>query len=342
MNATTRKNEIIKAMPSCSKEHYRRDEVLPELIQFQNELVNLTFNGEHAEQANLKIWDVFNHLTALNEERGNPVDDNTMHRFWIDCKAISEAIKGEINGSKGEYKALRSIETVRASHKVLHNIELSAGSHRTELDIIVFIEKAIFAVEVKNPVRDIVIDERGNYCRISNGHTSFDKNIGEKMNDKAFLLRSVLQEAGIENPNIISLVVFTNNNITVTNNYPFIKHCFLSSLPHLIDNCEGEAIYTEETISKMVSSVENAKYAGSYQLPLDVNQVKQHFADLMIALENLPKEEPEEIPESLKSEVIAVNAAPAWFKRVSAAMAIIPVVGLVAVATIGLGKTLRK
>lgn len=342
MNATTRKNEIIKAMPSCAKEHYRRDEVLPELIQFQSELVNLTFNGEHAEQANLKIWDVHNHLFALNEERGKPVDDNTMHRFWIDCKAISEAIKGEISGSKGEYKALRSIETVRSRHTVLRNIELSAGSHRTELDIIVFTEKAIFVVEVKNPARDIVIDERGNYCRINNGHTFFDKNIGEKMNDKTFLLRGVLQEAGIENPNIISLVVFTNNNITVTNNYPFIKHCFLSSLPHLIDNCEGESVYTEETISRMVSSVEGAKYAGNYELPLDTNQIKQDFANLMVALEDLPEEEPEEIAEPVDAEVIEVSAAPVWLKRASAALAVVPVVGLVAVATIGLGKTLRK
>jgi len=341
MNARTRKIEIIKAMPSFSKERYSKAELLPELFLLQSELVNLTFNGEHAENAQLKIWDVQNHLAKLNDERGH-VADELLQRFTDSCKIVNESIRGEISGNKGEYKALRSIETVRAKHTVLRNIELSAGDHRTELDIIVFTEKAIFVVEVKNPTRDIVIDDRGNYCRVNNGYTSFDKNIGEKMNDKTFLLRGVLQSAGIENPNIVSLVVFTNNNITVTNNFPFIQHCFLSSLPHLIDNCEGEAVYTDEIISRMVSSVEDAQCADSYALPLDVNQFKQNFADLMVKLENIPEEEPEEIAEPVKAEVVAVNAVPLWLKRVGSALAVIPVAGLVAAAAIGFSKLGRR
>lgn len=87
------------------------------------------------------------------------------------------------------------------------------------------------------------------------------------MNDKTYLLRGVLQDAGVENPNIISLVVFTNNNISVTNNFPFIQHCFLSSLPHLIDNYQGADLYAEEAIDHMVSSVESAKSADSYGCP---------------------------------------------------------------------------
>ena len=282
-----------------------------------------------------------NHLAKLNDERGHVADD-LLQNFTESCRIVNESIRGEISGSKGEYKALRSIETVRAKHTVLRNIELSAGDHRTELDIIVFTEKAIFVVEAKNPTRDIVIVDRGNYCRINNGHTSFDKNIGEKMNDKTYLLRGVLQDAGVENPNIISLVVFTNNNISVTNNFPFIQHCFLSSLPHLIDNYQGADLYAEEAIDHMVSSVESAKSADSYELPLDVNQFKQDFADLMVKLENTPEEEPEEIVEPVKAEVVAVNAVPIWLKRVGSALAVIPVAGLVAVAAIGFGKLARR
>ena len=341
MNARTRKIEIINAMPSFSKERCSKAELLPELFQLQSELVNLTFNGEHAENAQLKIWDVQNHLAKLNDERGHMADD-LLQNFTESCRIVNESIRGEISGNKGEYKALRSIETVRAKHTVLRNIELSAGDHRTELDIIVFTEKAIFVVEVKNPTRDIVIDDRGNYCRINNGHTSFDKNIGEKMNDKTYLLRGVLQAAGIENPNIISLVVFTNNNISVTNNFPFIQHCFLSSLPHLIDNYQGADLYAEEAIDHMVSSVESAKSADSYELPLDVNQFKQDFADLMVKLENIPEEQPEEVAEPTKAEVVAVNAAPLWLKRVGSALVIIPIAGLVAVAAIGLSKLPRR
>ena len=58
MNAT-RKSEIINAMPSFSKERYPKSELLPELFKLQSELVDLTFNGDHAENAQLKIWDVY-------------------------------------------------------------------------------------------------------------------------------------------------------------------------------------------------------------------------------------------------------------------------------------------
>ena len=341
MNAKTRKSEIINAMPSFSKERYSKAELLPELLLLQSELVNLTFNGEHAENAQLKIWDVQNHLAKLNDERGHVADD-LLQSFTDSCRIVNESIRGEISGNKGEHKALRSIETVRAKHTILQNIELSAGDHRTELDIIVFTEKAIFVVEVKNPTRDIVIDDRGNYCRINNDHIACDKNIGEKMNDKIYLLRGVLQKAGIKNPNIMSLVVFTNNNITVTNNFPFIRHCFLSSLPHLIDNYQGDTLYNDETIFHMVSSVKAAQCADSYALPLDVNQFKQIFADLMVKLENILEVEPEEVAEPINAEVVAVNAAPLWLKCVGSALAIIPVAGLVAVAAIGFGKLARR
>ena len=92
----------------------------------------------------------------------------------------------------------------------------------------------------------------------------------------------------------------------------------------------------------MVSSVESAKSADSYELPLDVNQFKQDFADLMVKLENIPEEQPEEVAEPTKAEVVAVNAAPLWLKRVGSALAIIPVAGLVAVAAIGLSKLPRR
>ncbi len=338
MNAATRRTEILKAMPSFSKDLYNKAELLPELFRLQSELVTLTFNGEHAENAQLKIWDVYNHLAKINEDREH-IADELLQRFHEGCKIINESIRGEITGNKGEYKALRSIETIRSKYMVLQNIELASGDHRTELDIIVFTGKAVFIVEVKNPTKDIVIDENGNYCRNSNGYISFDKNIGEKMNDKAFLLRSVLQKAGIGDPNITSMVVFTNYNIKVTNNFPFIKHCFLSSLPHLIDNFEGEPIYTDETITQMVRSVEEAKYTGNYALPLDMSQFKQTFADLMVALENLPEEEP--AAEPAKTEMVAVNAFPIWLKRVGSALTIIPIVGLAAATLIGIGKSLN-
>ncbi len=336
MNAT-RKSEILKAMPSFSKERYPKSELLPELFKLQSELVDLTFNEEHAENAQLKMWDVYNHLAKLNEMNGH-IADELLQKFWYGCKIVNESIRGEISGNRGEYKAFRSIETVRATKRVLQNIELSSGDHRTELDLIVFTEKAVFIIEVKNPTMDVVIDERGNYCRIRNGKLSFDKNVGERMNDKGFLLRQVLQAAGIESPNIVNLLVFTNNNIQVNNNFPYIHHCFLSSLPHLIDCYEGDTLYSEETIAQMVEASDAAKCPEAYPLPLDIAEFKETFADLMVALETASEEPEAEEPD--QPAAIAVSL-PFWLKCAKAAAAAIPVVGMVVLAAFGVSKAVK-
>ena len=335
---TTRKNEIINAMPSFSKTLCKKSELLPEMLLLQDELVNLTFNGEHAENAQLRIWDVQNHMATLNEDRGH-VADELLQQFNTGCQRIIDCISGEIGGKKGEDKAMRSIDTIRTKHTVLRNIELSSGDHTTELDFVIFTGKAVFVIEVKNTARNIFIDKRGNYCRVHNGRVSFDKNIGEKMNDKAYLLRNVLQNAGIENPNIVSLVVFTNSSVTVTNEFPFIQHCYLSSLPHLVDTYAGEVLYTEDMIRQMAESVELAKYAGSYPLPLDVNQFKNDFADLMIALEGAAEDrlEPSENTAS-EPTVVKVNTTPSWLKGAAIVLGGVPLVGLAVLATI---KTVR-
>ena len=292
MNMTYRTAEILEAMPSFAKTHYRKDELLPELLALQSELVTQTFNGIHAENARLRIWDVENHLQKLNDDRGN-VADELLAQFKADCKIICNAIKGEMSGNAGEYKAFRSLETVRCKYKLLKNIEFALGDHRTELDGIVLTEKAIYIIEVKNTAKDIVIDERGNYCRVS--HTLiFDKNIGEKMNDKAYLLREALKGAGIEKPNIVSLVVFTNSSVHVENHFPHITTCFLAELPHIIEGYTGETFYTEEMISQMQDAIEHAKCCESYPLPVDVTRFKQCFADLLVTLESANEKESEE------------------------------------------------
>lgn len=60
-------------------------------------------------------------------------------------------IKSEFSGNAGERKAFWSIDTIRCKKTLLKNVEFRNGEHRTELDGIVFTDKAIFVIEVKNP-----------------------------------------------------------------------------------------------------------------------------------------------------------------------------------------------
>ena len=283
MTTTERINEILSAMPSFPDSVIHKSQLQGELFKLQSEIVSATYNDIHAENGKLRIWDVENHLVTLNEERGHIADDELI-AFKEGCKDICNAIKAEISGNAGERKAAHSIEMVRCKKHVLQNIEFTTEDFRTELDFIVFTEKAIFIIEVKNPSKDICIDEHGNYCRI--GTTlSFDKNIGESMNHKSYLLRQALSTSGYENPVIESFVVFANNNITVENYYDYIEIAFLSNLPHKIERYTGSALYTDLDMQKMVDAVEKVACKELYPLPFDVNQFKLNFAKVIAKLE---------------------------------------------------------
>ena len=280
MTKEIRIKEIISAMQSFSKDAYHKEELLPEYLELQKELINLTFNDSQAENGKLRIWDVENHLEKLNEECGH-IADEELEVFKEDSKFICNAIKSEFSGNAGEYKAFRSLETLRCKNKIMKNIEFKSGDHRTEID-------------ANNPHRDIYIDERGNYCRV--GDTMhLDCNIGEKMNDKVYLLREALKSAGYSNANIVSLVVFTNSTMHVDNRYNYITTCFLGNLPHIIERYDGKPIYNDSSISAMMESVSDAECKEAYPLEIDINQYKYRFANLMATLEKAAEKRSETV-----------------------------------------------
>ncbi len=304
MTKENRIKEIITAMKSFSKEAYHKDELLPEYLELQRELINLTFNDIHAENGNLRIWDVENHLEKLNDECGHSADVE-LEKFKEGCKFVCNAIKSEFSGNAGEFKAFRSLETLRCKNKIMKNIEFKSGDHRTEIDAVVFTEKAIFIIEVKNPHRDIYIDERGNYCRVGNT-MHLDCNIDEKMNDKVYLLRESLKSAGYSNANIVSLVVFTNSTISVDNRYDYITTCFLGNLPHIIERYDGNSIYNDSIISAMMESVANAECKEAYPPEMDFAQFKLDFATLMAKLEEASEKRTDEV-ETASEKAITVE-----------------------------------
>ena len=72
--------ELMAGMKSFGKEGYHKSELLSEMFALQQEIVELTFSGEHATTAELKIWDVEKHLEQLNEECGHVADEELQDR----------------------------------------------------------------------------------------------------------------------------------------------------------------------------------------------------------------------------------------------------------------------
>lgn len=281
---TNRVTELLNAMKSFSKDKYRKDELLTEMFALQEEIVGLTFNGEHASTADLRIWDVEKHLEQLNQECGG-IANEELQRFEEGSKKLCNLIKAEISGNKGENRAFRTLQYIHSKNIILKNVELSHDDRRSELDAIVITPAGITIVEVKNTAKNIFIDDNGGYYRTGE-YLKWDCNIADKMAIKEELLRVALANGGIDNIQITSVVVFTDNRIEVQNKCPAIKTCFVSQLAYLIDDQNKETKYTDEAMKQIESSIRETESKESYPFDFDVAKYKMDFALLMATLED--------------------------------------------------------
>ena len=279
-----RVSEMMATMKSFGKDTYQRNELLTEMFLLQKEIVGLTFNEEHASTADLKIYDVEKQLEQLNQDCGN-VADEELKRFKEGSKTLCNLIKAEISGSRGEAKAFRMLQFIHLKNRVLKNVELSDGLRRTELDAVVITPGVITVVEVKNTAKNIFIDENGDYYRTGE-YLRLDCNIAEKMSIKEELLKKLLDDDGIKDIKIRSVVVFTNNRIEVQNKFSGIKTCFLSQLAYIIDGFMSDINMSEKEMEHIETLIRNAECKEAYPFEFDVDQYKLDFTRLMAILED--------------------------------------------------------
>lgn len=288
---TKRIEELVAGMTSFGKDHYHKSELLNEMFALQTDIVEATFNGEHAATAELKIWDVERHLEQLNADCGN-VADEELARFIEESKVFCNLIKAEISGNRGEYKAFKTLEYLKSQNRIIRNVELSDGDTRTELDAVVITPKCVTIVEVKNTSKNIFIDEEGNYYRTGE-FLKWDNNIAEKMAVKEGLLRKALETAGYGHIQIRSIVVFTNNRIEVQNKYHQIRTCFVSQLAYIIDGYRLDDIISVDEMDNLQTIIQEAECKEAYPFEFDVHQYKEDFANLMVTLEFAKNQEAE-------------------------------------------------
>lgn len=287
-----RVNELMANIHAYGKEEYLKSEQLNEMLTLQSEIVKLTFNDEHASNADLKIYDVERHLEQLNEEAGH-VADEELRRFMDGSKNLCNLIRAEISGAKGEYKAFRTLEFVKSPKRILKNTELEDDQFRTELDATVITSKCITIVEVKNTSKNIFIDEDGSYYRTGE-FLKWDCNIKEKMLFREKLLKELVEKAGFGNVKIQSVVVFTDSRVEVQNKCADIKTCFPNQLSYIIDGFKGEQIYSEEDMELIKNAIESAECKRRYPADFDAEQYKRDFAMVMTAIEEAASKAREE------------------------------------------------
>ena len=312
MNIESRKAEIINTLTSCSKATYTKGELLPEMLSLQKEMLEITFSKDHAELANLRLWDIERHLDQLNDECCGAATEE-LERFKLQAKDVCNLIKAEFSGNRGEFKAFRTLEYLRVPHTVLKNVEFNDENGRTELDAVVITPNGITIVEVKNTSKTIFIDEQGNYYRTGE-YLRLDCNIADKMTAREEILRSTLSKAGYSNVRIQSVLVFTNPRIEVQNKYSGIKVCFIGQLNHYIEDVASSGTYSEAELETMAVRITEASNRNNFTLDFDAEKFKSDFATVMAILENAASAAEEE-PEA-ESEVAQPNVAPV-FKQVT-------------------------
>lgn len=284
----TRINELTSQITAFNKEKYGKNELLQEYLNFEKQVGVLTFNEEHAENAKLRISDVVSYLHKKldNQECSNEVSE-LLERIDHNSKELANLIGREKAGTTGEILARRSLEALTEEHIKLYNIELKKEENKGEIDVVVATKKAIFLIEVKNSSHDMIIDSRGNYYR-AKGYMDLDYNIGEKVNNKEVLLRYTLekfQTVRKKGLNIVKLVVFANSKINVDNRYKYVEKCYLSQLPHIIDDYAGEDIYTLEELGYIERCIKNAETKELYAPVLDFDQFKLDIATALSMIE---------------------------------------------------------
>ena len=302
---TNRVNELVASMKSFPKERYMKGEQLSEMFALQKELVCLTFNDEHAATADLKVWDVKNHLEQLNRDC-NGAADAELQTFQEDVKMFSNLIKAEVSGNRGESKAFRTLQYIQSKHITLKNIELSRGDLRSELDAVIVTQGCVIIVEVKNTQRRIFIDESGDYYKTGE-FLRKDCNIAAKLRIKENLLRSALADEGLRDIEIRSIVAFTDNDIEIQNKCDAIKTCFVNQIAYIIDDYARETRSQSIDMKMAAEAIEQADKKEAYAPDFDVAKFKLDFATVMATLEEAAEkmhaEEMEPNMETLTEEV---------------------------------------
>ena len=64
----------------------------------------------------MHLWDIAHHLEQLNKERGG-VASKELEMFRLQSKQVSNLIKAEVSGNRGEQKVFKELE-----QKLLKNI----------------------------------------------------------------------------------------------------------------------------------------------------------------------------------------------------------------------------
>ena len=287
-----KRESLLSSLKGLSKDVYSREELLPEMDQLEKEMAQIVFeDGLDIPAEYVHMSYIMKHLHEMNNVAGN-VADQELKRLSRLASIFSNHVRAQQSGITGEDRVEQYLDYMKANHVVLRNLQLSDGVHNTEIDFLVLKQGVATIVEVKNSKRDIYIDEVGDMYKIGR-YENFDSHLGAKMDFRAEVIKQLLKDAGFENMKIEKVVVFTNNRIQVQKDYRGFRVCFLSRLPHLIDDFYGTGViqFTKhlQQIADFIQSKDLNEY---YPFDVDVQEFKEAFVDAYLKIKGYDQPKP--------------------------------------------------
>lgn len=232
---------LLSSLKGLSKNVYSREELLPEMDLLEEEMAQIVFeDGLDIPAEYVHMSYIMKRLHIMNNRAGN-VANQELKKLSRLASIFSNHVRAQQSGITGEDRVEQYLGYMKSNHVVLRNLQLSDGVHKTEIDFLVLKQGVATIVEVKNSKRDVYIDEAGDMYKVGR-YENFDSHLGAKMDFRAKIIKQFLKDAGYENMRIEKVVVFTNNRIQIKKDYRGFRVCFLSRLPHLIDDFYGTGV----------------------------------------------------------------------------------------------------
>lgn len=287
-----KRESLLSSLKGLSKDVYSREELLPEMDQLEKEMAQIVFeDGLDIPAEYVHMSYIMKHLHEMNNVAGN-VADQELKRLSRLASIFSNHVRAQQSGITGEDRVEQYLDYMKSNHVVLRNLQLSDGVHNTEIDFLVLKQGVATIVEVKNSKRDIYIDEVGDMYKIGR-YENYDSYLGAKMDFRAEVIKKLLKDAGFENMKIEKVVVFTNNRIQIKKDYQGFRVCFLSRLPHLIDDFYGTGViqFTKhlQQIADFIQSKDLNEY---YPFDMDVQEFKEAFVDAYLKIKGYDQPKP--------------------------------------------------
>ena len=278
------RESLLSSLKGLSKDVYSREELLPEMDLLEEEMAQIVFeDGLDIPSEYVHMSYIMKHLHIMNNAAGNVADDELKKLSRL-SNVFSNHVRAQQSGMTGENKVEQYLGYMKSNHVVLRNLQLSDGIHNTEIDFLVLKQGVATIVEVKNSRRDVYIDSNGDMYKTGR-YENFDSHLGAKMDFRAEIIKQLLKDAGFENMRIEKVVVFTNNRIQVQKDYRGFRVCFLSRLPHLIDDYYGTGViqFTKH-LQQMADYIQSKDLNEYYPFEMDVQEFKEAFVDTYLKI----------------------------------------------------------